>query len=158
MEILGDFQTSVRKALSELDSNWADLDGLVVCGSHSREGHEKIIESIRDARTAGRPALLICYGHQLGAIEFARNMLGKTDATSEEFGGRGYKAVVRRQQPLVGLHNGESYWSYYEVEPSLLNEWHMPDNWIAVPYHPEYESSYWKPHPLLAKFIELCQR
>src|SRR3990167_1004682 len=85
MEILNDFSTSVIRALSEIDKDWESYDGLVVCGTHSPHDVEMMIDKIRQARESRRPFLGICFGHQLAAIEYARNVLGIKDATSQEF-------------------------------------------------------------------------
>jgi hypothetical protein len=36
MLILNDFQTSLRRALSEIDHDYENLNGLVICGTHNR--------------------------------------------------------------------------------------------------------------------------
>lgn len=153
MLILNDFQTTVFKALTEIDKDYLKYDALVICGTHNQKNAEKMIESIRIARVTGVPALLICAGHQLGAIEYARNVLGIKDATSEEFGEPGTFVVKKRPELKVGLHEGESWWSNYDV----CIDYAIPEHFISVPYHPEYQSSKEKPHPLLVKFIELCK-
>jgi CTP synthase (UTP-ammonia lyase) len=158
MQILNDFNTSVRKALDEIDSEWELLDGLVVCGTHSPHDVEAMIEKIRQARESGRPFLGICFGHQLAAVEYARNVMGIADAISEEFG-EGTFVVKKRPEGLkVGLHDGESYWNNYEVVPELLDMWAKPKNFITCQFHPEYQSSKDKPHPLLVQFLQLCRK
>ena len=152
MEILNDFDTSVRKALSEIDKNYQSYIGLVVCGTHNQQNVDEILAQIRYTRENGVPTLLICAGHQLGAIEYAINVLGIKDATSEEFG-QGTFVVKKRDTPKVGLHDGESYWSYYDV----AIDYKVPDHFTSVPYHPEYQSSKDSPHPLLVKFMEQCK-
>lgn len=154
MIILNDFQTSVSKALSEIDPKWRNLEGLIVCGTHTPQNVEAMIEAIRSARENHIPALLICFGYQLGAIEYARNVLDITDATSEEFSDKGTFIVKKRPQMKVGLHDGESWWSNYEVDL----DWRIPKNFVAVPFHPEYQSSKDYPHPLLVKFLQLCRK
>lgn len=154
MQILNDFNTSVEKALDEIDPNWVNYDGLIVCGTHSPHDTESMIEKIRQARESGRPFLGICFGHQLAAIEYARNVLGIADATSEEFG-KGTFVVKKRPEGLkVGLHDGESYWNNYEV----VIDWSKPPNFITCQFHPEYQSSKDKPHPLLVEFLQLCRK
>ena len=153
MEILNDFSTSVRKALEEIDPEYEKYDGLVICGTHAPHDTEMMIEKIKEAREKKRPALLICFGHQLCAIEFARNILGIKDATSEEFG-EGTFVVKKRPVMKVGLHEGESWWSNYEVNI----EFTIPPHFIAVPFHPEYQSSKEKPHPLLVSFLEYAKK
>ena len=153
MEIIGDFNTSVTKAISELCPDYEKLDGLIICGTHTPRDMEEMIAKIKNARETGKPFLGICFGHQLAAIEYARNVLGIADATSEEFG-QGTYVVKKRPELKVGLHEGESWWSNYEVAIG----WIIPDNFISVPYHPEYQSSKEKPHPILIKFLNLCRK
>lgn len=156
MQVLNDYQTSVAKALGEIDKKWRDYTGLIVCGTHSPHDVEFLIDQIQEAREKGTPALLICFGYQLAAIEYARNVLGIKDATSEEYG-EGTPIVKKRPQLKVGLHDGESWWSYYEVDPAFEMKWKIPDNFTVAPYHPEYQSSKDKPHPLLVDFINYCR-
>lgn len=151
MLILNDFSTSVRKALWEIDPNYESYEGLVVCGTHSQENVDYMIDEIKKARENGTPSLLICAGHQLGAIEYARNILGIKDATSEEFG-QGTFVVKKRPELKVGLHEGETWWSNYDV----AIDYKYPEHFISVPYHPEYQSSKDNPHPLLVKFLKQC--
>lgn len=158
MLVLNDFNTSVEKALSEIDPKWRDYDGLIVCGTHTPLNIESMIEAIKVAREEGKPFLGICFGHQLAAIEYARNVLGIPDATSEEFDVDGTLIVVKRPELKVGLHDGESYWNNYEVDPEFLEEWIKDDNFFTVQFHPEYQSAKGAPHPLLVKFLESCTK
>ncbi len=152
MEILGDFSTSVAKALSEINPNYMDLPGLVICGTHSPANVEYQIQKIREARENHTPFLGICFGHQLAAVEYARNVLGMEDATSEEFGVGNF--IVKKLPELkVGLHDGESYWNNYEVQNWFNEVWNKEENFTTVQFHPEYQSSKDNPHPLLVKFI-----
>ena len=157
MQIIGDFQTSVHKALKEIDPNYDKYDALVVCGTH-RKGWDipMILETIKEARENGTPTLLICWGHQLGAIEYARNVLGIKDATSEEFG-KGTIIVHKLPQLKVGLHDGETYWNNYEVDKDILKLWKKDDNFVTCQFHPEYQSSKERPHPLLFNFIDYAR-
>ena len=152
MEILNDFQTSVRRALEEIDPIYEQYSGLIICGTHSPRDTEMMIDKIREAREAGRPFLGICFGHQLAAIEWARAN-GIPDATSEEFG-TGTFVVQKLTSLNVGLKNGETYWNNYEV----VIEWEKPDHFITCLFHPEYQSSKDKPHPLLVQFLSLCRK
>ncbi len=167
MQILNDFNTTVKKALEEIDPNYMDYPGLVVCGTHSPHDVDFMIEQIREARENNRPFLGICFGHQLAAIEYARNVLGIERATSEEFfyskGSDLYKSnenvvVLRKEGLKVGLHNGETYWNNFEVKEGFETIWIKSSDFITCQYHPEYQSSKDKPHPLLIKFIELCKK
>ena len=157
MLLLSDFQTSVKRAFSEIDPQWPEYKGLVVCGSHSPENAKKIIQEIEIARVKGIPFLGICWGHQLAAIEYARNVLGIMDATSEEYG-KGTFIVRKRPELKVGLHEGVSWWSNYEVDPEFEAKWEKPEHFITVAFHPEYQSSKTNPHPILVQFLELCKK
>ena len=155
MEVLGDFVTSVKKAFDEIDSKWESYGGLVICGTHAPrvEEVEKMIQRIEQARKSGIPFLGICHGHQLAAIEYARNVLLIKDATSEEYG-HGTFVVKKRSDLKVGLHEGESYWNNYEV---VLEGWDKPKFFFTTQSHPEYQSSIDLPHPLLVNFLNLCR-
>lgn len=153
MKVLNDFKTSVSRALSEINPRWRDLPGLIICGTHAPHDTEQMIEEIAEARESGLPTLLICHGYQLGAIEYARNVKGVKDATSEEFG-TGTFVVVKRQEMKVGLHQGESWWSNYTV----ITHPEFPQNFFVAPFHPEYISRKGKPHPLLVKFLSACKK
>lgn len=158
MEIVNDFSTSVRKALSEIDPQWETYPGLVVCGTHTPHDVEGMIRKIQIAREQGIPFLGICFGHQLAAIEYARNVLGIKDATSEELG-EGTFIVKKRAEGLkVGLHEGETYWNNFQVDTEFYKKWPRNPKMITCQYHPEYESSLHRPHQLLVDFIELCKK
>lgn len=152
MEILGDYTTSLKKALKEIDEGYMNYDALVVAGSHEPRETEYIIGKIKEYREADKPVYGECYGHQLCAIEWARAN-GIPDATSEEWG-EGTFVVKKRPNLKVGLHNGQSYWSNYEV----VIDWQPSPNMITAQFHASYQSSKSNPHPLLVKFIELCKK
>lgn len=158
MEIHNDFATSVEKALTEINPKWRELDGLIVCGTHSPdpEKAEWLIDRIGIARQEGQAFLGICFGHQLAAIEYARNALQIVDATSEEWAEEGTFIVKKLPELHVGYHEGESYWHNYEVDDFILNNWEKPWNFITMQFHPEYQSSKAHPHPLLVKFLTAC--
>lgn len=71
------------------ESNYEDIlkehDGILVPGGFGLRATEGKILAIKYAREHNVPFLGICLGMQLCAIEFARNVLGLTDATSMEF-------------------------------------------------------------------------
>jgi len=60
-------------------------DGVLIPGGFGERGIEGKVESIRWARERGVPFLGICLGMQCAVIEFARNVVGLTDAHSTEF-------------------------------------------------------------------------
>lgn len=155
MEIIGDFETSVKKALSEIDKEYYKKPGLIVCGSHSpkRFPIEDILFKIHEARERGTPFLGICFGHQLAAVEYARNVLGIKDATSQEWDANGTFVVKKMDALNVGYKNGETYWHNYEV----AIETKYPETFITTQYHPEYQSTRENPHPKLIQFLQLCE-
>lgn len=67
----------------------ADVDGILVPGGFGERGAEGKVFAISYARKNKIPFFGICFGMQLAAIEFARNVCGITDATSREFENRG---------------------------------------------------------------------
>jgi CTP synthase (UTP-ammonia lyase) len=140
--------------LEEIEEGWRDIRGLIICGTHNadKEKAESYIKKIQEARENKIPFLGICWGHQLAAIEYARNIQGIEDATSEEFG-QGTFVVKKLPELNVGLKDGESYWNNYDV----VIEWEKPEHFITVPYHPEYQSSKEKPHFILKKFIDYAK-
>ena len=155
MKLLSDFTTSVCRAFDEIDEDWESYPGLVICGTHAPklEDIENLVNHVKGAREDRIPFLGICYGHQICAIEYARNVLGIKDATSEEFGIEGTFVIKRRDGLKIGFHEGESWWSNYDVAIDMKK----PSWFITTPAHPEYTSSIDKPHPLLVEFLSLCK-
>lgn len=155
MEFYLDFDTSVQKALKEIDSKFMAYPGFVICGTHEPKDTEKTIELIRQCRLTKTPLLGLCFGHQLCAIEWARAN-GIPDATSEEFG-EGTFVVKKLPELNVGMKmvDGrlESFWNNYEV----VIEWEKPDNFFTAQFHPEYSSSIDDPHPLLVDYINYAK-
>src|SRR3989344_1748758 len=67
---------------------WAELKkakGIVVPGGFGVRGTEGKIQAIQYARENNIPYLGLCLGMQLAVIEFARNVAGIKNATSQEF-------------------------------------------------------------------------
>ena len=62
----------------------AGLDGIIVAPGFGSRGVDGKIETIQYARTTGIPFFGICLGMQCAVIEFARNVIGLTDAHSTE--------------------------------------------------------------------------
>lgn len=63
----------------------ANANGILVPGGFGERGVEGKLLAIQHARETGKPFFGICFGMQLAAIEFARNVCGIGDATSREF-------------------------------------------------------------------------
>ncbi|MBV9229573.1 MAG: CTP synthase [Chloroflexi bacterium] len=62
-----------------------DVSGIVVPGGFGHRGIEGKIKAASYARRMKIPYLGLCLGMQVAVIEFARNVLGLTDANSTEF-------------------------------------------------------------------------
>ncbi len=60
------------------------VDGIIVPGGFGKRGTEGKINAIKLAREQNIPFLGICFGMHLASIEFARNVLGYTNASSVE--------------------------------------------------------------------------
>ena len=84
----------------------ADVDGILVPGGFGERGAEGKIVAIRYARENKIPFFGICFGMQLAAIEFARDVCGIRDATSREFqnvqkGARNFVIDIMEEQKKV---------------------------------------------------------
>lgn len=73
-----------------------DVDGILVPGGFGLRGVEGKIKAVQYARENKIPYLGICLGMQVAVIEFARNVLGWSDANSTEFD-------KDSSHPVVGL-------------------------------------------------------
>ena len=79
---------------SNIDSILGDCDGIILPGGFGSRGIEGMILSAKYARENNIPFLGICLGMQIAVIEFARNVLGFTNANSREFDENGEKCVI----------------------------------------------------------------
>ncbi len=62
----------------------SNFDGVIVPGGFGSRGIEGIIKAIEYARVNKIPYLGLCYGMQLAVIEFARHVVGWSDANTRE--------------------------------------------------------------------------
>ena len=67
-----------------IDDILGNFDGIIVPGAFGEGGSEGVIEAIRYARENGVPFLGLCYGLQMGVVEYSRNVVGLKDANSAE--------------------------------------------------------------------------
>jgi len=111
---LADSYVSVNHALKHagaklgrsIDIDWIDsesikdysvlsgYDGILVPGGFGTRGSEGIIQTANFAREKNIPYLGICFGFQLAAIAFGRNVLGLDDANSTEIKANTMNPVV----------------------------------------------------------------
>ncbi len=76
---------SEKLNIKNIKKELSDVDGILVPGGFGTRGVEGKISAIQYARENKVPFFGICFGMQLSAIEFARNVCGIKDATSREF-------------------------------------------------------------------------
>ncbi|HMN67368.1 MAG TPA: CTP synthase [Bdellovibrionales bacterium] len=84
------------------------VDGVLVPGGFGERGSEGKIAAIRYARENLIPFFGICFGMQMAAVEFARNVCGIKDATSREFVGQKKSArnvVIDLMEDQKGLRD-----------------------------------------------------
>jgi len=81
-------------------SKLKDVDGILVPGGFGQRGVEGKIRAIEYARVNKVPFFGICLGLQLAMIEFARNVAGIKNASSEEFTSEG--------EPVIHYMKGQS--------------------------------------------------
>ncbi|MBH46533.1 MAG: hypothetical protein CME71_00005 [Halobacteriovorax sp.] len=74
-------------------SSLEKVDGVLVPGGFGERGTEGKIKAIQYVRENKVPFFGICLGLQLSMIEFARNVVGIKDATSEEFSSSGSPVI-----------------------------------------------------------------
>lgn len=83
-----------------------DADGILIPGGFGNRGIEGKILACKYAREHNVPYLGICLGMQVAAIEFARGVLGYTDANSSEFNPEGKHSVIDLMPDQYGVKMG----------------------------------------------------
>jgi CTP synthase len=81
------------------------VSGILVPGGFGPRGVEGKILAIEFARKNKIPFFGICYGMQLAAIEFARNVCGITDATSREWTTNSKSLVIDLMADQRSIHS-----------------------------------------------------
>lgn len=79
------------------------MDGVVICPGFGDRGIEGKITAACYCRTHDVPALGICLGMQMMVVEFARNVLGWTDAHSREMSPDTAHPVIDLMEDQVGI-------------------------------------------------------
>ena len=70
--------------VSDVQKKLSNVSGIIVPGGFGTRGSEGIIQTANYAREKNIPYLGICFGFQLAAIAFGRNVLSLEDANSTE--------------------------------------------------------------------------
>jgi CTP synthase len=78
-------------------------DGILVPGGFGDRGVEGKIAAIQKARERKVPFFGICFGMQLAVIEYARNVGGVAEATSQEFKPESKHAVIHIMEAQKGV-------------------------------------------------------
>ena len=180
-------------------------DGIIICPGFGQRGTDGKIITAQYTRTHDIPTFGICYGMQMMVIEFARNVLGYTDANSREMdektphnvidimeeqknitnmGGTmrlgAYECDLKKGSRVYEIygqeHISERHRHRYEFnndyeaefenngmmcvgrnpESDLVEIVEIPKlRWyIGTQFHPEYQSTVLKPHPLFLDFVK----
>ncbi len=79
------------------------VDGIIVPGGFGNRGIEGKIQTIRYARENNIPFLGICLGMQMAVVEFARDVLGISDANSAEFDEICKNPVIHIMDDQIGI-------------------------------------------------------
>lgn len=82
------------KQEQQIDKLLKDVSGIIVPIGWGTRGVEGKIKAISYARKHKIPYLGLCYGMQLAAVEFARNVVGLSDATSEEINPKSKNKII----------------------------------------------------------------
>ena len=183
----------------------AGQDGIMICPGFGQRGIEGKIIAAHYTRTHDIPTFGICLGMQMMVIEFARNVLGYSDANSREMdektphnvidimeeqknisnmGGTmrlgAYECVLRQGSRVFNIYKKENIQERHRHRYEFNNEYQKefekhgmmcvgknPESdlveiveiptlkwYIGTQYHPEYQSTVLKPHPLFVDFVK----
>ncbi len=103
-----------------------EMDGICIPGGFWNRWIEGMIQTTKYARDNKIPFLWICLGSQIMAIEFARNVLGLSDASSEEFtpdGSNNVIHIMEHQKNLTSKWGNMRLGSYLcNIHPKTLAE------------------------------------
>ena len=86
-----------------VESQLAGYDGILVPGGFGKRGIEGMLIAIRYARESKVPYFGICLGMQTACVEFARNVVGLSEANSSEFDQATPHRVIYKLRELRGV-------------------------------------------------------
>lgn len=84
------------------------VDGIILPGGFGDLNVETKVMVAQYARTNNIPFLGICLGFQILTIEYARNIMGLRNATSEEFGVADGEPIIRKHPNIVCTNTGDN--------------------------------------------------
>ncbi|MFA5602798.1 MAG: CTP synthase [Bacilli bacterium] len=100
----GDYEEDSNK-LKEI----SNYDGIIIPGGFGTRGIEGKIKAIKYIRENNIPFLGLCYGMQLATIEFARNVAGIKDATTEEMNSKAKHLIIHTMNDQIEKLKKENY-------------------------------------------------
>ena len=200
----------ISKDIEEAHRVLKEYDGIVIPGGFGSRGIEGKIMAAHYARTNNVPFLGLCLGLQVAVIEFARNMVGWSDANTtevDELTSTPVIAIMEEQKAIMNLGGSmrlgafeanlmegtktraayggsavisERHRHRYEVNSryigdlakaglvvsgtsvrgGLVETIELPNHpwFVACQYHPEFQSTPLKPHPLFLGFMEAISK
>jgi CTP synthase len=86
-----------------VESQLEGYDGILVPGGFGKRGFEGMLIAIRYARERQVPYFGICFGMQAACVEFARNVVGLSDANSSECDPATPHRVIYKLRELRGV-------------------------------------------------------
>ena len=121
----------------------SSLDGLLVAPGFGHRGVEGKILAVKYAREAGLPFFGICLGMQMAVIEFARNVLGMSEAHSTEMNTNSPYPVIdlMEEQKKITAKGGTMRLGSYpcEIKPGTLAEKIYQSNSISERHRHRWE-------------------
>ncbi len=114
----------------DIEREWVGLlewlDGICIPGGFGDRGIEGMILAAEYARVKKIPYIGICLGSQIMAIEFARNVLGIVDASSEEFTPDGKNNIIHIMEHQKDL---KTKWGNMRLGmyPCVIREWTLAE-------------------------------
>ncbi|MDE6369368.1 MAG: CTP synthase [Muribaculaceae bacterium] len=90
---------------SNVNEKLADLDGVIIAPGFGQRGIEGKFVALKWCREHNVPTFGICLGMQCMVIEFARNVLGMTDANSTEMDSRTTHKVIDLMEAQKSISN-----------------------------------------------------
>ena len=89
----------------DVEEKLSDMDGVIIAPGFGQRGIEGKFVAIKWCREHDIPTFGICLGMQCIVIEFARNVLGLTDANSSEMDSKTTNNVIDLMEEQKGINN-----------------------------------------------------
>lgn len=109
-----------------VEEKLGNLDGILVAPGFGNRGIEGKINAIQYAREKNIPFFGICLGMQCASIEFARNVLGHTDAHSTEMNAKTSHPIIHlmEEQKEISHKGGTMRLGAYscQIKPNTIME------------------------------------